>query len=228
MIADRSQVDLYVTFQFLDDAGNGITSLAWNTPNIEISYLKKGATAWVPLTLVAGTLGTYLSSSFIADSGGNGLYQLGIPNEAKVAGHRTYWRFKYAANQYRYDSIDYVSIPSAETSNATFEFSIPGVETVFTTESTIYIRELEVDVAFTANQDITAIPLVLILEDSEGVDHYVISDSEMTKVGDTVTVRLPDDFTESERTLTWGIRNASNQRVYGTGSISVTYAPYEG
>lgn len=228
MIADRSQVDLYATIRILDDDGQGITGLAWNSPNLEISYKKYGSGVWTTLTLVAGTLGTYLSSSFIADDDGDGLYQLGIPNEAKVAGHRTLWRFKHNANQYRYDSIDYVSIPSAETSSVTFEFAIPGVDTVFTSESTIYIRELEVDVTFTANQDITAIPLVLILEDGEGVDHYVITDNEMEKDGDTVTVRLPSDFTESERSLTWGIRNALNQKVYGTGSISVTYAPYEG
>jgi hypothetical protein len=228
MIADRNQENLIATFRFLDDDGSEITSLVWNTPGIEIGYKKYGATAWTNLTLVSGTAGTYLSSSFVADPDGDGLYEIGVPNESKVAGHRTVWRFKYGAFQYRYDSIDYVSIPSAETSNVTFEFAIPGVDVITSNAPSIYVKEQGIQVVFTANQDVSAIPLVVIFEDDAGTDSYVIKDEDLVKSGDTVTLTLPIGFTDEELSLTWGIRNRDTLRVYGTGTISVTYAPYEG
>ena len=229
MIADRLQEDLIATFRFLDDAGVAITGLFWNTVGVDIAYKKYGNYEWTPIVPVAGLLGVYIANSFVADSGADGLYELGIPNISRTAGHRTLWRFRFAANQYRYDSIDYVTIPSEETNGVTLTFAIPGVEESFTTESEIYVRELERQVTFQANQDISAIPLVLVFEDAAGVDKFVITDDQMDKsAGDSVVITLPDGFTAEEQSLSWGIRHAITERVYGTGTINVTYAPFVG
>lgn len=225
MIADRDQENLILTFRFLDDAGSPVTSLLWNTPGINIAYRPYGG-SWTELVLVPGTLGTYISSGFIEDPQADGIYELGAPNASRISGHRTLWRFRFGGGQYRYDSVDYVSIPSEETSEVKFEFAIPGAVESFTTDSVIYIKELSRTITFTANQDVSAIPLVLIFEDADNVDQYIIADGDMTKVGDTVTVTLPAGFTNDVTALNWAIRNATDQRVYGTGSISVTYAPH--
>ena len=229
MLSDRLQNNLIATFRFLDDAGVGITSLLWNTPGITLSYKKYRATSWTTVTLAESTLGNYVEGGFVEDSEGDGLYEIGIPGLSRTAGHRTVWRFKYAANQYRYDSIDYHAIPSVETNNVTLEFSIPGVDTTFSTESVIYVRELERTVTFQANQDISIIPLVLVFENSEGEDQFIITDDQMDKsAGDSIVITLPDGFTAEELSLSWAIRHAITERVYGTGTISVVYAPFVG
>ena len=228
MIADRNQTELVATFRFLDDNGNAINSLAWDTAGIVIQY-KPYLGTWTNITLQQGVLGSWVTGGFVADGGGDGMYELGVPNEARRAGHRTLFRFKLGAFQYRYDAIDYVSVPSTETSSLTMEFSIPGTEETFTTASQIYIKELGRQITFEANQDVSLIPLVLIIEDGDGVDQYIIQDEDMDKTGgDTVVITLPDGFTAEEKTLEWAIRNRDNERLYGTGSISVTYAPYQG
>lgn len=227
MIADRSQTDLIATFRMVDDDLIAINSLTSATPTLEIGYKKYRDLTWTTLTLVPGTLGTYLDSSFIADSGGDGLYEIGIPNISKIAGHRTLWRFKFAANQYRYDSIDYIAIPAAETTGVTLEFAIPGTEDTFTSASQIYIKETDRTITFEANQDISAIPLELVFELGDGTDQFVILDAAMDKsAGDSVVITLPAGFTDEETNLQWAIRHATNKRVYGVGSITVSYAPF--
>ena len=228
MLADRDQQNLIATFRYLDDAGDPITSLAWNTAGISIGYKRYGATSWTNLNLASATVGTYTSNGFVEDPDGNGFYELGVPNASRISGHRTVWRFKHGANQYRYDSIDYVAIPAQESSGINLEFAIPGVSEVFTTSNSLYVQEREVEVTFTANQDVSAIPLVLIFEDADGIDKFIINDSDMTKTGDSVVITLPDTFTDAEKTLQWAIRNQDTDRVYGSGSISVVYAPYQG
>jgi hypothetical protein len=227
MIADRNQEDLILTIRMLDDDGSPITGLAWNTPTWEVEY-KPYRGNWTPVTLQAGTLGTWSSGGFVESPELDGLYELGAPNASRISGHRTLWRFKFAANNYRYDSVDYTSIPSAETSSVKFEFAIPGVDETFTTDAELFIKEQGREVTFTANQDVSAIPLVIVFEDGDGVDKFIIQDEELQKTGDTVVATLPVGFTENEIALNWGIRNRDNERVYGAGTINVTYAPYVG
>ena len=227
MIVDRSTTNLIATFRFLDDLDAPIPSLVWNDGTISIGYKLHGDATWTELTLVAGTLGTWISSGFVEDSGGNGLYELGIPNAAKVQGKRTYWRFKQGLNQYRYDAIDYVAIPAANSDAVNFDILIPGGDPIFSNSPQVYLKELNVEVTFTANQDITSETLVIIFESTDTVDQYVITDGSITKVGDTATITLPAGFTDDVKTLNWAIREATNKTLYGTGTISVSYAPHE-
>lgn len=226
MIADRNQENLILNVRMLDDNGSPINSLVWNSATLEIDY-KPYRGSWTPVTLSAGTLGTWSSGGFVEDPDNDGIYELGAPNASRISGHRTLWRFRFGGNNYRYDSVDYTAIPSAETSEIEFTFSIPGSEETFTTDSEIFIKEQGREITFTANQDVSAIPLVLIFEDSERLDKYILLDGDLTKVGDTVTATLPLTFTDTEVTLNWAIRNASDLRVYGFGTIAVVYAPHE-
>ena len=90
MIVDRSKTDLIASFRFLDDLNAPIPSLVAADGTISIGYKKNGATTWTDLTLVTGTLGTWIENGFIEDSGGNGLYELSLPNASSIPGQRTY------------------------------------------------------------------------------------------------------------------------------------------
>lgn len=227
MIADRNQQNLILNVRMLDDLGSPINSLVWNSATLEIDY-KPYRGSWTSVTLSAGTLGSWSSGGFVEDPENDGIYELGAPNESRISGHRTLWRFRYGGNNFRYDSVDYTAIPSAETSEVKFEFNIPGAEETFTTESEIFIKEQDREIVFTANQDVSALPLVLVFEDADGVDKFIIQDEDLVKTGDSVTATLPPLFTDTEVTLNWGIRNRENERVYGFGTINVIYAPYVG
>jgi hypothetical protein len=232
MLADRNQDNLILNVRMFDDQTPPapIPGIAWNDGTLILGYKRQGDTGWTDLVggvdTVAGTLGTYIEGGWVSDSGGNGLYEFGLPNAARIAGHRTLLRFKHGPGQYRYDAIDYVAIPSEKTDALEFSFAVPGATIDFSSTTSIYIKETGVIAEFTANQDISAIPLVLIFEDSNGVDQFVFSDEQLTKVGDKVSITLPNEFTDTEVTLNWGIRNQLSNRFYGSGSISVTYAPY--
>lgn len=228
MIVDRSQSALIATLRFLDDLNAPIPSIVYNDGTLSIGYKLHGSTTWTNLSLVSGTLGTWTSNGFVEDSGSNGLYELGIPDIAKIAGKRTYWRFKQGGNQFRYDSIDYVAIPSANTDSIAFDITVPGLGPIFTSDNAIiYIKEESIEVTFTANQDISAETLVIIFELASGIDSYVILDSDITKSGNNATITLPVGFTSTTKSLNWSIRKASNKKVYGTGKIAVSYAPHE-
>ena len=82
-------------------------------------------------------------------------------------------------------------------------------------------------IQFTADVDITAIPLTVIFEDADKLDTYIITDASLVKVGTDVTATLPSGFTDEVVSFNWAIRHETNLTVYGTGSISVVYAPHE-
>jgi hypothetical protein len=228
MIADRSQTALIATIRFLDDLNAPIPNIAYNDGTLSIGYKLQGSTSWTNLFLVPGTLGTWVANGFVEDSGGNGLYELGIPDAAKIAGKRTNWRFKQGGNRFRYDSIDYVAIPSANTDSIAFDITVPGLGPIFASDNaTIYIKEEGVQVTFTANQDISSETLTIVFEEADGTDSYVILDSDITKSGNDATITLPVGFTSTTKNLNWSIRKFSNKKVYGTGRIAVTYAPHE-
>ena len=227
MLADRSQTDLIATIRFLDDSNAPIPDIVWNDGTLSVGYKLHGDTTWTNLSLVQGTLGTWTSSGFIQDSGGNGLYELGIPNAAKIAGKRTLWRFKQGGHRFRYDSIDYVAIPSADSDSISFDITVPGVGPITSESPQVFIKEQNVEVTFTANQDISTKTLVIVFEESGGTDSYIINDSDITKSGNDATVTLPTGFTDDVQTLNWSVRDSVEKTVYGTGTISVSYAPHE-
>ena len=229
MIVDRNQKSLILTIRLLSDSDppTRITGVTFGDSGLSIGYKKPNDSTWTVLTPVAGTLGSYTSAGWIEDSDSDGNYELGVPDLAAIPGKRTLWRIKHGGNQYRYFAVDYVAIPSAETDLVQFEFSIPGAEITFSSNSQIYTKETGLQVQFNANQNIESEDLVIIFETSDKVDQFVINNSDITKSGSTATITLPADFTNEVNSLNWAIREANNRRVYGTGTISVTYAPEE-
>jgi hypothetical protein len=59
-------------------------------------YWREGDTAWTAITLVSGTLGTWISGGFIADSYGH--YELSLPNAALSSGKWVKVRLRGATN----------------------------------------------------------------------------------------------------------------------------------
>lgn len=233
MIVDRTRTELIATIRFLTDGVPSstnpapITGLDYSDPSVLIGYKLDGDTSWNDLTLVEGTLGTYTDSGLIEDSDSNGLYELGIPNAAKIAGKSTLWRFAADSNGYRYSRIDYVAIPGEE-GKVKFSFNVPGSDIIFTAgDSEIYIKETGLEFDFVANQDIESETLVIIFETADMVDTVIVANGDITKVGDTATIDMPSGFADDVTSVNWAIREATTKRLYGTGSISVTYAPHE-
>jgi hypothetical protein len=89
-------------------------SLAFNTAGLVAEFRRQGSATWTAITLVAGTLGTWSSGGFSADTGITGDYELSIPDAAFVAGAK--WviiRLRGAANmlpvriEYELDLLNY-------------------------------------------------------------------------------------------------------------------------
>lgn len=79
--------------------GGGLGSLVFNTAGLVAEYRRQGQSTWTAITLVAGTLGTYLSGSFILDGALTGAYEFCPPDAAFSSGAR--WvniRLRGAAN----------------------------------------------------------------------------------------------------------------------------------
>lgn len=225
MIADRSQKNLIATVRLLDDDDIPITGRTYADAGLDVRYKKPGEVGWNQLTLVAGTLNVYGDSHWIEDDEDDGLYELGIPDDSYVPGKRTLWKLKHGTNNFRFFAIDYVAIPSVETNIPKFEFSIPGSSTIVSNAPRLYTAETGIEVQFTATQDIESEVLEIIFESNDKVDKYTFTDGEITKSGNTATITLPSDFTDATKTLNWAIREDTTRRVYGIGTISVTYAP---
>lgn len=81
-------------------AGLALTGLAHNTASLVAYYLRDGDAAAVAITLVDGTVGTWLSSSFKEVSAANmpGLYELSLPNAAVASGNKVTIILKGAAD----------------------------------------------------------------------------------------------------------------------------------
>ncbi len=68
-------------------AGGMLSGVVYNTAGLVVAYRTELTSTWTTLTLVAGTVGTWVSSSWVQDttgplSGGAGLYQLCLPSAA--------------------------------------------------------------------------------------------------------------------------------------------------
>lgn len=108
-----------------------------------------------------------------------------------------------------------------------FNINVPGASFQVDTSATVYIKETQVTVTFSANQNIEGVPLVIIFENADLSDFLVINDVDITKSGSAATVTLPTSFTANTISLNWAVRHATTKRVYGTGTFSVQYAPHE-
>jgi len=95
--------------------GGGLSGLVFDTASLVAEYRRAGQATWTAITLVTGkTLGTFLSSGFIADGALTGAYEVDVPNAAVAAGARfVLIRLHGAANmlpvliEIELDAIDY-------------------------------------------------------------------------------------------------------------------------
>jgi hypothetical protein len=82
--------------------GGGLSGLSNTTPNLVLEYRRQGQNAWTSIPLVSGaTLGSFTSGGIVADGSLVGAYEIGITNDAFVAGVGVRWvlvRLRGAAN----------------------------------------------------------------------------------------------------------------------------------
>jgi hypothetical protein len=92
----------------------GLSGLVFNTAGLVAEYRRQGQSSWTAITLVAGTLGTFVSGGFIADGALAGAYEFCPPNAALASGAR--WvaiRLRGATNmvpvliEIELDAVDY-------------------------------------------------------------------------------------------------------------------------
>jgi hypothetical protein len=79
--------------------GGGLEGLTYETEGLICEYRREGQSTWTPVTLVAGTLGTWSSGGFVADGNLAGAYEFGAPAATLAPGPE--WalvRFYGAAN----------------------------------------------------------------------------------------------------------------------------------
>lgn len=92
-----------------DVSGTPIAGILWNDADLAVHWRSSVSDVWQAITLAAGTAGLWSDGGWIHL--GNGVYQLGLPNDAVVAGDRTTIRLTYGTEPLQYDSIDAVIPP---------------------------------------------------------------------------------------------------------------------
>lgn len=102
---DQNAVNVIYPVRIRSDAGAAIDGLVFDTAGFSIDYLPAGASVWVSIPLVAGSLGEWISGGFVAMPGGDGWYEIGMPNAAIQADQVTLVRVKTSGNGYRYGDI---------------------------------------------------------------------------------------------------------------------------
>src|SRR5262245_39589882 len=123
----------YILPIFVQDStstsGAGLGGLLFSTSGLVCKYEKETLATWTTVTLVAGTVGTYVSSGFVdAASGVTGLYELCLPNAAfSLSSTRSVTIVLYGATnmvplimEVELDQVDYQS-------NTNFLASVPNV-----------------------------------------------------------------------------------------------------
>ena len=83
-------------------SGAGLSGLTNSTPSLVLEFRRQGDSAWTNVPLAApAALGSFTSGGIIADGALSGAYELGLPNDAFVAGTNVRWvlfRLRGAAN----------------------------------------------------------------------------------------------------------------------------------
>jgi hypothetical protein len=108
-----------------------------------------------------------------------------------------------------------------------FTLNINSEEVRVVSTNRIYVHEQDVLLAFVVDTDLTAVPLELIIENTDGEDVIVIEDDDLTKTAEQFTITLPNELTSTVGSFTWGVRRVADQKFLGSGSFSVVYAPYK-
>ncbi|MCM2369635.1 hypothetical protein [Aporhodopirellula aestuarii] len=105
MIIDRNETQPRLVIQILSSTGSRdpITGITYDDVDLAVSELRPSASSWSTVTLVSGTVGTYLANSFAEI--GDGLYQVCLPSASVSAGDTTHIRVVYAANDPQYGTM---------------------------------------------------------------------------------------------------------------------------
>lgn len=86
--AGTTSVALPIFVQDTTSATGGGLAIVFNTAGLVAEYRREGQNTWTAIALVAGTLGTYLSGSIIADGVLTGAYEFCAPDACFVPGAR--------------------------------------------------------------------------------------------------------------------------------------------
>lgn len=103
MLVDRTETEPLLLIRIVDDAGEPISGITHDDEELSVALFAHLGTAWVPITLTAGTVGTYAANT-IAEIGA-GIYQLCLASSAITPGGVTQIRVVYADNDPLYDAI---------------------------------------------------------------------------------------------------------------------------
>lgn len=228
-IVDRDATSVPVRVRLVETVTadrDPIIGLVFNTTGLAAAYLIDGATEWVAITLTA--------DNFLVSPGADGWYVLTLPNAAIVAGKVTHVRVATADNDVLYGFVASTGTkPPAPVAPVVqppinFVFAIPGNDVVITAANNrVFIKETGLSVAMEANINVSAIPLMVIIENPDRTDRAIIPNADLTKVGTGVTFSLPSGITDEVGSYTVCVRHALSKRVYGSFQFSVVYAPHE-
>lgn len=104
MLVRTNETNLMPAIAVRDNDRVLIPGILFGDVDLEVAYKLSSSAGWVVLTLVDGTIGTYLASSWKQIE--SGIYQVGLPDSAVEAGKETLLRVTYGANLPQYDTIE--------------------------------------------------------------------------------------------------------------------------
>ncbi len=244
LVLNENAANVNVLITIVDDNNNGIPDIEFDDPDLAIYYFKDSATAWVQLTLVAGALGSWISSGFVELPDSDGEYLLSLPAAAITARKTTMLKIVYGTNKPLRDIVTLAGPPAfpanfsallisgagkvtTNPNSLQFNMRIPPIPISLNGEFSVFVGETAREIVLTANQDVSAIPLKIVFERPDKTDLAIVEDDDLTKVAETVSFTLPSDVTDEAGLVRWAIRHNSNGTVYGNDEFSVNYAPLE-
>lgn len=102
----RNATGVILTLVPRDNANDPIGAIAFNAAGLAIHWRSSSSETWNEIELEAGTAGTWSSGGWVHL--GDGVHQLGLPNNAIVPGDRTLIHFTLPPHPKQYDAIDAV------------------------------------------------------------------------------------------------------------------------
>lgn len=131
MRVDRNASSVLLAARIVDGNNDPIDAIAFNDVSFTVQYLLPGGSSWQSLTLVDGTLGTWIARSWKAfPATQDGTYQFGVPDNWIVAGKSTAVRFKYGANPWQYDAIEAVNNIAQANEEAIANLVLSGIAAI--------------------------------------------------------------------------------------------------
>lgn len=246
LVLNENAANVNVLLTIVDDNNNGIPDITFDDPDLAIYYFKDSATAWVELTLVAGTLGAWTANGFVELPDSNGEYLLGLPAAAITARKTTMLKIVYGMNKPLRDIVAFVGSPaypsnfavlaispegkvSTNPDNLEFSVIVPGGVTLEEENSNVqlFVKETDREITLVANQNIEAIDIKVVFETTDQIDLAIVPNSALTKSGVNAVFTLPDEVTDTVQVVRWAARNETTNVLYGQGEFPIRYAPFE-